>query len=92
MNNKNENLSKNAFSFLLKLNYLSLDRYLIQFLLNFYSNNKIIIKKLLFRQIYIYKRNFDNCNLNQLFLKIFILIIAKKKKKVLKITSRGHYD
>jgi hypothetical protein len=81
MNNKNENLSKNAFSFLLKLNYLSLDRYLIQFLLNFYSNNKIIIKKLLFRQIYIYKRNFDNCNLNQLFLKIFILIIAKKKKK-----------
>jgi len=54
MNNKNENLSKNAFSFLLKLNYLSLDRYLIQFLLNFYSNNKIIIKKLLFRQIYIY--------------------------------------
>jgi hypothetical protein len=80
MNNKNENLSKNAFSFLLKLNYLSLDRYLIQFLLNFYSNNKIIIKKLLFRQIYIYKRNFDNCNLNQLFLKIFILIIAKKKK------------
>jgi hypothetical protein len=91
MNNKNENLSKNAFSFLLKLNYLSLDRYLIQFLLNFYSNNKIIIKKLLFRQIYIYKRNFDNCNLNQLFLKIFILIIAKKKK-VLKITSRGHYD
>jgi hypothetical protein len=71
MNNKNENLSKNAFSFLLKLNYLSLDRYLIQFLLNFYSNNKIIIKKLLFRQIYIYiyiyKRNFDNCNLNQLF-------------------------
>ena len=81
MNNKNENLSKNAFSFLLKLNYLSLDRYLIQFLLNFYSNNKIIIKKLLFRQIYIYKRNFDNCNLNQLFFKIFILIIAKKKKK-----------
>jgi hypothetical protein len=54
MNNKNENLSKNAFSFLLKLIYLSLDRYLIQFLLNFYSNNKIIIKKLLFRQIYIY--------------------------------------
>jgi hypothetical protein len=84
MNNKNENLSKNAFSFLLKLNYLSLDRYLIQFLLNFYSNNKIIIKKLLFRQIYIYKRNFDNCNLNQLFLKIFILIIAKKKKKSFK--------